>query len=34
MDFFGLVTLKATGFFNYKGYFDITLDGGLTLGKK
>ena len=32
MDFFGLATMSASGFFNYKGYFDISLDGGFTLG--
>ena len=32
MDFFGLVTLSATGMFNYKGHFDISLDGQLVLG--
>ena len=34
MDFFGLVTLKAKGMFNYKGYFDISLDGELVLGTR
>ena len=32
IDFFGLAQMSASGFFNYKGYFDITLDGGFTLG--
>ena len=34
MDFFGLVTLQASGMFNYKGYFDISLDGELVLGTR
>ena len=34
MDFFGLVTLSAAGSFNYKGYFDISLDGELVLGSR
>ncbi|MBK8118783.1 MAG: hypothetical protein IPK39_05835 [Sulfuritalea sp.] len=34
MDFFGLVTVRATGMFNYKGYFDISLDGELVLGTR
>ena len=34
MDFFGLVTLRPTACFNYKGYFDISLDGELVLGTR
>jgi hypothetical protein len=34
MDFFGLMTVAAAGFFNYKGYFDISLDGELVLGTR
>ena len=30
--FFGIANMSASGWFNSKGHFDITLDGGLTLG--
>jgi hypothetical protein len=32
MSFFGLATMAASGWFDSNGYFDISLDGGLTLG--
>jgi hypothetical protein len=34
LDFFGLMTVQAFGMFNYKGYFDISLDGELVLGSR
>ncbi|MBT8144808.1 MAG: hypothetical protein KJO55_08905, partial [Gammaproteobacteria bacterium] len=32
LNFFGLAQMSAYGMFNYKGHFDISLDGGFTLG--
>ncbi|MEL7452703.1 MAG: hypothetical protein AAGJ50_04945, partial [Pseudomonadota bacterium] len=34
LDFFGLVTLQANGFFDSRGHFDISLSGEMVLGTR
>ena len=32
LDFFGIAEMSASGWFNSKGHFDLSLSGGITLG--